>query len=174
MVYFTSDLHIGHKAIFKYRTKFSTSKQHHRYMIDKIIELGKRDVLYSLGDFLFDDKGDHSFQQVFDEIQERAKCRIKIVMGNHDSLKLYEKCSIHVKPSENRFEMQLPLFCYKNNWVSHCPIHPQEFRKRKLNIHGHLHLENINDERYFNVNIDQNNYEFVEFSEISKRIKNED
>ena len=55
------------------------------------------------------------------------KCRIKLVMGNHDDHRLYK---------ESIFEMQLPFFSYKSYWISHCPIHPQELRNRKGNIHG--------------------------------------
>lgn len=162
MVYFTSDLHLGHKAIYKYRTKFNTPKEHDDYVIDKILSLGKRDILFILGDFLFD--GDHYNEYI--ERLAKKKCRIKLVMGNHDSRKLYE---------EDIFEIQLPLFSYKNMWVSHCPIHPQEMRNRTKNIHGHLHLEHVRvsykqfsgkDKRYFNVNLDVNGYEFVSVEEI--------
>jgi hypothetical protein len=34
-------------------------------------------------------------------------------------------------------ELCLPLFSYKNMWVSHAPIHPDEIRGRDLMIHGH-------------------------------------
>jgi len=44
-------------------------------------------------------------------------------MGNHDSLKLY-------KINNPKIEMQLPLFTYKDFWLSHCPIHPQKMRTR--------------------------------------------
>ena len=175
MVYFTSDLHLGHKAIPKYREPFKDMKSHDDYIIDKILELGKRDILLILGDFLFD--GEH-----YDEYIERLskkKCRIKLVMGNHDSMKLYK---------EDIFEIQLPLFSYKNTWLSHAPIHPQELRGRYGNVHGHLHLEKVRiekkfqnyddnwrpfisevtteDPRYFNVNLDVNDYKFVNFEEI--------
>ena len=167
MVYFTSDLHLGHRAIPKYREPFKDMKSHDDYIIDKILELGKRDILFILGDFLFD--GEH-----YDEYIQRLskkKCRIKLVMGNHDSMKLYK---------EDIFEIQLPLFSYKNTWLSHAPIHPQELRGRYGNIHGHLHLEKVQehyidsfmcniyrpDPRYFNVNLDVNDYKFVNFEDI--------
>ena len=68
-------------------------------------------------------------------------------------------------------EIQLPLFSYKGIWLSHCPIHPLELRGREGNAHGHLHLEKLNDKRYFNVNIDVNNYEFVTFDKIKESLK---
>jgi len=175
LVYFTSDLHIGHNSIFKYRNRFKTSEEHHEYMISKIEELGKRDVLIVLGDFLFDSK---KYEEHIKRINN-CKCRIKVVMGNHDSLKLYK---------EPKLEVQLPLYSYKNIWVSHCPIHQDELRDKKGNIHGHLHLSKITipekvwtdvsehfidlpDERYFNVNIDVNDYEFVKLNTIKEHFK---
>lgn len=159
MILFTSDLHLGHKAIPKYRTPFSTMKEHDDYIIDKIVNLGKRDILYVLGDFLFD--GPHYNEYI--ERLSKKRCRIKVVMGNHDSLKLY---------TEPIFEVQHPLYTYKDFWLSHCPIHPCEMRNRKGNIHGHLHLERVKnvageqDDRYFNANLDVNDYQFVDFDVI--------
>lgn len=140
-------------------------------MINKILELTQRDLLIIIGDFLFDcDK--------FDEYTERlleARCRIKLIMGNHDSKKLY---------NIPKFEIQLPLYSYKNMWISHAPIHPQELRNRLGNIHGHLHLEHVQryipqghtfkiekDNRYFNVNIDTNDYKFVPVETIKLRLE---
>ena len=148
MNYFTSDLHLGHSNIIQYRDVFHNQEEHDEYILTKISELTKRDLLFVLGDFIFDSD---NYQYYIDEIS-KMPVRIKLIMGNHDSKRLYK---------EERFEMQLPLFSYKNMWVSHCPIHPQELRGRKLNIHGHLHKERIPDNNYFNVNIDVNDYQFV-------------
>jgi len=164
MVYITSDLHLGHNAIYKYRDRFKTRVEHDRYILDKIKSLSKRDILLVLGDFLFDCV---DYEKYIQELSE-AKCRIKLVMGNHDSLKLYK---------EDCVDVQLPLYSYKNMWVSHCPIHTQELRGRLGNIHGHLHLEHVKighnqfsgkDKRYFNVNIDVNDYEFVRLETIQE------
>lgn len=164
MVYFTSDLHLGHKAIHKYRNdKFSSQEEHDEYILDKILSLGKRDILVVLGDFIFDsDKYDYYIKRL-----SAASCRIKVVMGNHDSLKLY---------TESIFEMQLPLFSYKNMWISHAPIHRDELRGRVGNVHGHLHKDYVTywdemdgivrDSLYLNVNLDVNNYEFLSLDTI--------
>lgn len=167
MVYFTSDLHLGHKAIPKYRTRFKDMKEHDDYIIDKILSLGKRDLLFILGDFLFDGP---NYEEYIERLSNK-KCRIKLVMGNHDSLKLYK---------EDIFEIQLPLFSYKNMWISHCPIHPQELRNRSCNIHGHIHLGKVkataNDhsthKKYFNVNLDVNDYDFVNIEFIKRKYQN--
>ena len=162
--FFTSDLHIGHKTIYQYRDIFNSQKEHDDYMINKILALGKRDILYVLGDFIFDCDD-------CDEIIERLKhkkCRIIVIMGNHDSLRLH---------NEDIFEIYRPLVSHKGCWLSHMPIHPNEFRYRKLSVHGHLHdrkVMDIHDDeqediRYFNVNIDCNLYEFVPVERINFR-----
>jgi calcineurin-like phosphoesterase family protein len=127
-------------------------------MIDKILKLKKRDILFILGDFLFDSDE----YKTYIEKLSKKKCRIKLLLGNHDSLRLY---------NESIFELQLPMLNYKKIWLSHCPIHPQEMRNKKGNIHGHLHKEILNDKKYFNVNIDVNNYEFVDFEKIKKEFE---
>ena len=163
MVYFTSDLHLGHKAIPKYRNRFNDLQEHDRFMLDKIKALGKRDILYVIGDFLFD--GEH-YNEYLEELKTYS-CRIKLVPGNHDSRELYKEYN-----TNSNIEIQLPLFSYKNMWISHCPIHPNEMRNRKGCIHGHLHEETLNDKSYFNVNIDVNNYEFVTLEELKDYFEN--
>lgn len=157
MVYFTSDLHLGHKAIYKYRDKFVDSRTHDMYMLEKIKKLGKRDILIVLGDFLFD--GDH-YEEYIQELKT-FNCRIKVILGNHDSKELFREYG-----TDSNIEPQLPFYSYKNMWLSHCPIHPNEMRKRVGCVHGHLHLEKIDSKNYFNVNIDVNDYEFVTLETI--------
>lgn len=170
---FTSDLHLGHKNILKYRPGFTSTKEHDNFMIDKILSLPKRTLLTIVGDFIFDS------DDFYDQIHriEKARCQIQVVMGNHDSKKLYQL--------PNNISIELPIFSLKNMWVSHCPIHPGEMRGRIGNIHGHLHNEVVTtekfisryggiidepvivpDNRYFNVNIDVNQYEFVTLEQI--------
>ena len=119
-------------------------------------KLNKRTILFILGDFLFD--GPH-FEAYLQRIA-KFPCTIKLVMGNHDSMQLYTQT---IAPN---ISIQLPLFSYKNTWISHCPIHPQELRNRDGNIHGHLHNSTVPDLRYFNVNLDVNEYDFVPLNKI--------
>ena len=59
---------------------------------------------------------------------------------------------------------------YKEFWLSHCPIHPQELRG-KYNIHGHVHHNNIPDKNYFNVCIEALNGLPIKLDEIRAIIK---
>lgn len=172
MVYFSSDWHLGHKAILKYRSQFKTIEEHDNAIFDNLAKLTKRDDLIILGDFLFDcDEYDDYIERL-----SKFPCRIKLVLGNHCSRKLYTETRLP------NLELQLPFYSYKNMWVSHCPIHPQEMRNRHGNIHGHLHgdivmvteevdygqWDFIPDERYFNVNLDNNDFKFVSLEKIKE------
>lgn len=159
-VYFTSDLHLGHKSICKYRTKFTSSADHDEYIFSLFDSLNKRSILYILGDFLF--SGQH-----FDSYIERLKSypfQFRIVIGNHDSKQLYSVQAPNIS-------VELPLFQYKSMWLSHCPIHPSEMRDRIGNVHGHLHLQTLDDPLYYNVNLDVNNYQLVPLETIKSHFK---
>lgn len=157
MILFTSDWHLGHKVIVPKYRDFTSQEEHDSLLLDKMSKLNKKDIIIILGDFIFDCEQYECYMKQINKMS----CRIKLVMGNHDSLRLYK---------EPKLEIQLPLYSYKNNWLSHCPIHPQEIRNRDKNIHGHLHGGIIQDPRYFNVCLDNNNFEFVDFEYI-KEIK---
>ena len=155
-VLFTSDLYLGHRAICKYRSKFTSPDEHDQFILNQILSLPKRNILYVLGDFLFD--GPHL--EPYLATLSKAKCQIKLVPGNHDSKLLYTQT---IAPN---ISVELPLFSYKSFWISHCPIHPDEIRNRSGNIHGHLHLHSLPDTRYINVNLDVNDYQFVPLETI--------
>ncbi len=162
MNYYSSDFHLGHKSICKYRPQFSTPEEHDECILQMMEKLTKRDILYVLGDFLFEGP---KYKEYLERIK-KMPVRIKLIMGNHDSIDLYTDCI------GSNIEIQLPLFSYKNMWISHAPIHHQEIRGRTLNIHGHLHgvvvrdIKGDPDPRYFNVNLDNNNFEFVHLDTI--------
>lgn len=158
MVYFTSDTHLGHNNILKYRPQFSSIEEHDTAIFDSISKLTKRDDLFILGDFIFDSPNYQHYISTF----SKFPCNIRLVMGNHDSRLLY---------NEPRFDIQLPLFSYKNFWISHCPIHPRELRSRIANIHGHLHGVTIDSPHYFNVNLDNNNFQLVSLDTIKSHYK---
>lgn len=160
----TSDLHLGHNVITKYRPYFSSQEEHDNHFLDIFSKLKKRDIVWVLGDFIFDSKNYEHYIKQFNKMS----CEIRLVMGNHDSLKLYK---------EDRFDIQLPLFTYKGFWMSHAPIHPQEIRERQGNIHGHCHNSRVYgdypsyEDVYYNVCPEQHHYNFVDFEQIIEEFK---
>lgn len=133
-------------------------EDHDEYMFSLLETRDKRNLVFILGDFLFD--GDH--YNTYIERLSKLSCRLRLIMGNHDSLKLLQ---------ESIFEHRSPLTNYKNMWLSHCPIHPQEMRNRIGNVHGHLHGDSIPDSGYFNVNIENNDYQLVPLDTIKDYFK---
>lgn len=160
--YFTSDWHLGHRVITKYRSQFKTIEEHDNAIFAEAEKLTKRDIIFVIGDFLFDCD---DFEYYLERIS-KLSCRIKLIMGNHDSLKLYSQTIA------KNIEIQLPLFTYKSFWISHCPIHPDELRNRIGNIHGHLHNATLDDNRYFDVGLDKNNFKFINWEDIREIFHN--
>ena len=159
-VYISSDFHLGHKNIAKYRSVFKSAADHDAYIFNLLSKLTKHDKLIVLGDFLF--HGDH----MDDYLNKLSKvpAHIELVLGNHDCLTLPYRLPANMS-------MRLPLSMYKSFWLSHCPIHPHELRDRLGCIHGHLHNETLNDPHYFNANLDVNDYQLVDFAVIKSYFK---
>ena len=157
-VFFTSDWHLGHRNILKYRPEFKTIKEHNQTFIDNFNRVvRKRDTVYFLGDIVFE-------QEDLAVIAELQHCRKVLYLGNHDTLHTSEYLTV--------FDEVFALRSFKNFWLSHCPIHPQELRGRIGNIHGHLHRSILEDTKYFDVSPEKHNYELVNFEDIKEYFKN--
>lgn len=127
-VYFISDLHLGHEKICHFRPGFgSSSEEHDAILVERINETVRaKDKLYILGDAIFTDKGVPAFMDI--------NCKhTELIVGNHDHHKYFKQ-----------FEKVHGFRRYKEFWLSHCPVHPQELRG-KINIHGHVHHKVIKE-----------------------------
>ena len=159
----TSDLHLGHKAICKYRPQFSTMEEHNETLFENLAtNINKRDTLFLLGDVAFDLSWHHKISEI--------KCRHKVlILGNHDTDR---KPRVHEFAS--LYDRVHGLLSHRNDWWSHCPIHPQELRGRLGNIHGHLHgnhvwsenTQDCIDQRYINACVEHTNYKPISFEEL--------
>lgn len=133
-VYFISDLHFGHEKICQFRKGFGdTSYEHDEILLDKInTRVRSKDKLFILGDVAFTPTGMIKIP--------RINCKNKeLIIGNHDRKDCYQ------------FFNQIHGFRrYKEFWLSHCPIHPNELRG-KINIHGHVHAKTIASFKYISV-----------------------
>ena len=136
-VYFISDLHIGHKAIPKYRTWINSVDEHDEWIVNQWNSVGfnKKDVIIILGDIIFDIKKMHLLHEL--------KGRKWALFGNHD-------IAFNSYNPFHYFEKVLSFTKRYGFWLSHCPIHALELRGKK-NIHGHVHNKTIDDCNYINV-----------------------
>lgn len=138
---FASDLHLGHiKASIN--RGYASVEEHDRAVIDKLkSQCNKRTLLWVLGDVAMRPQS----LQLLAEVPGQKR----LVRGNHDQYDLAEYLKY--------FSDVHGILKYKNMWLSHCPIHPQEMYRCKLNVHGHIHKNSNSPEiplPYFNVNWD--------------------
>lgn len=140
-----SDLHLGHEGVIRFRKNFTTAEEHHNIIFDNVASsLTKRDTLLVLGDIAFNTEWLKKFISI--------NCQKKIIIpGNHDMpIKTWAALGFFDNPSNQMFAFH----SMKGAWFSHCPIHPDEIRNRRGNVHGHTHYHNINDSRYFNASME--------------------
>jgi len=160
-VFFTSDLHLGHKLAANIRG-FSGIDEHDEVILTNLEEnLKKKDKLFILGDVCF------STPQL-KELMRRIPCTIvDMVIGNHDML----PCRRYLEAGINNI---IGMTKYKKKfWLTHAPIHPQELMGC-VNIHGHIHDKGITkplgSRDYYNVNVEFNNFQPVPFDYIREVI----
>lgn len=158
-VWFTSDLHIGHRnCATKYRG-FSTVEEHDQTLKENWIKhVGKRDKVFILGDI-----GEFKKPQGLEFYKDLPGYK-HLIMGNHDNLPT--KYYLEV------FDKVDGIVKYNNWWLTHAPIHPFELRGRQ-NVHGHIHGNHIPDKMYFNVNVDVRDMRPVNIDEIVTTFNNE-
>lgn len=150
-----SDLHLGHEKVCRFRPQFSSAEEHHEVVFDNFATgISKYDTLYLLGDVAFD--------KFWLEKIKNLRCRHKVlIVGNHD---LDRKLTM--RDMVDSFDKVFSLLKKGDFWFSHCPIHSEELRKCKGNIHGHTHFHKISDPRYVNVCLEQTNYKPITFEKV--------
>ncbi len=161
--FFTSDLHLGHYGATKFRPEFKEGDTfyHDSFIVDSInSKVAKRDKLFILGDLAFSLKGMKAAEGILCQ-------NVELILGNHDKYPVQKYLSMGFKVHGFRG--------YREFWLSHCPIHPNEMYRKVGNIHGHIHSSSnsnpIQDSRYINVNVDMNQYRPVRFETIQEKCK---
>lgn len=126
------------------------------------------DRVYILGDVAF------SATNMRNSVS-RLKGRKVLVKGNHDP-------DNHRGMYQELFDDIRGYVVKKGFIMSHIPIHPQSLSRWKLNIHGHLHSNEIvdypeefdidqtvyPDERYFNASVEQTDFRPILLDDILK------
>ena len=155
--FFIGDLHISHKNIIGFcRPEFDSIDEMNETMIERWnAVVCPKDNVWHLGDVCF---GRHNMHMM-----SRFNGNIRLVMGNHDHYPVEEYLLY--------FKKLVGVTQYKQCVLTHIPIHPQQFYRFALNIHGHLHEMKIDDPRYFNVSCEQLNYTPIAWEEIKEQRK---
>ena len=158
-IYFSADAHLGHKNIHKMRQGLSSSEENtERFLIEAHKKLNKRTIVFFLGDVAFDD-----FHLSLLKIYPSRKI---LIGGNHDDM------TSHLLKS-GIFEGIHGMLKHKEFWLTHAPIHPQELRGKK-NLHGHVHSDILDDQRYFNACPEATGQYLISLQEVRKIMNERD
>jgi calcineurin-like phosphoesterase family protein len=167
-IYVISDTHFGHENSLKWTDSegnklrpFNTIDELNNTMITNWNNtVNEQDHVYHLGDVVI--------KKEYLELVKQLKGHKRLAAGNHDCYpnKLYyeagfkEIYGVRVFPG---------LKCI----LSHIPIHPECLKEDWINCHGHTHSNNLNDNRYINVSVEQINYTPVLLEDILQQRRNE-
>lgn len=157
-VWFLGDLHAGHKNVHKFRKQFESEEHHFETMKENYHKkVTKRDKVYFMGDTAF------TLDRLKDVSTWTADRKV-LICGNHDT------DHVPMKVLCEYFDEVYSLVRYKNFWLSHCPVHPEELRG-KLNIHGHVHNQTLKDWRYFNTSLENTDFYPIDLNGVKDRIQ---
>ena len=171
-VYFISDTHFGHKNIHeKFRQCFSSVEEHDNVITDNILsECGKRDTLWILGDVVIHRDSIGFLKKICDSVEY-----VRVILGNHDGEYGRKNNPTAAELLEAGVTSCHGAFAYKDAWLTHIPIHPREFYRKPINIHGHIHDDAVTtasstaiDRRYFNASCEAVGYRPIEFTKIKE------
>lgn len=176
MIYFTSDLHLGHNKDFVYEVRgFNDIIQ----MEETIIKnwnniITPEDTVYILGDLMLGDT-DHGI-----EIVNQLNGKKVIIVGNHDTdtrLALYEEKLQNIEFIAHAHRMKYGKAIF---YLSHYPTLTSNFddqiawAKHLINLFGHTHQTNkfFNDNPYmYHVGMDTHNCTPISIDKIIEDIK---
>lgn len=160
-IFFIGDTHLGHRNIINFseeRQHFNDIEEHDWTLItlwNSVVN--KKDVVYHLGDVVFG-KGNMWKLGHLNGIK-------KLILGNHDQYDIKEYLKYFTK-------VRGCMFMGRNDAVlTHIPVHPQQFYRWKINIHGHLHSKTIDDYRYANVSCEQINLTPISYDDLKIKIE---
>ena len=158
-VYVIADHHFYHNNIIKYnRPQYNSIEEMHQDIITKHNKtVSKDDIVIFLGDYSFQ-------KSKIKELNDQLNGIKILILGNHDNpniRKEYETLGFEAVYSN-------PVK-YENYILSHHPLnneHTYDITALRLiinafnktdytNIHGHIHNETIDDDRFFNVSLEK-------------------
>lgn len=176
--WFVSDTHFGHSNILNFKNydgspvrTFKDVDEMDEHMVSQWNSVvGEFDRVYHLGDVAINKK--HL------GILERLNGKKVLIKGNHDIFPLKEYLPYFEDIRAYKVFPKHGIVC------SHIPVHTDCMYRWKLNVHGHLHCNNVqgyveefdinqdpwDDPQYLNVSVEQINYTPIELGEILKKI----
>lgn len=164
-----SDPHFNHANILNFKREDGVTPLRPFASVEEMDEalianwnsvVAQDDRVYLLGDVAFK-------PAVFRAVIPRLKGRICLVPGNHEPDKMRKYFDL--------FDDVRGYVVKKGFIMSHIPIHPGSLSRWSLNIHGHLHANEVmtqdgeaKDKRYFCACVEQINYTPILLDDILK------
>lgn len=169
MIYFTSDLHLGHHNIIKMQQRpFASTQEMNEALIATINQIVlPQDTLYILGDI------SHRLNTAeVEALVKRIRCHKVLIWGNHDKHTLDPRLFHHMDNYEElhvRYNGRKYLFV-----LSHYPFeHWNKEEGGSIHLHGHCHgnhdynLKQLEAHRLrYDVGVDANDYKPVSLADI--------
>lgn len=189
-VYFTSDLHFGHRNVINFCNRpFSDVKEMDRILVENYNSVVQnQDIVFILGDlFWFSDS--RAIQKTLNKL---AGKEIYILPGNHDDFQHYYRVvdpRIHLLSDVAVVWIGYPNKSLEEIWLSHYPMLTWPHRtKGKLQLFGHIHtgpnrinLKNsidvpgkdleLRSGQQYDVGVDNNCYKPVSLAQINLLLK---
>ena len=125
-----ADLHFGHRKVQEIRG-ISDDELVQRW--NSVVT--KRDVVYVLGDVF-----------KLHRVPELKGIK-KFALGNHDQYPIARYLE-HFTQVRGMFQLDGCI-------LTHIPVHPGQFYRYRLNVHGHTHAHTLSDPRYICVSVEQ-------------------
>lgn len=166
-IYFTSDLHLGHKNILKLSNRpFGEIEHHDDTIIDNYNKIvSNDDVCYILGDISWNQSYD-SYKKIFNRLNGKKY----IIIGNHDNKQNLIRCQkegliISVK------ESQIIQINNDRVFLSHYPYREWGgYYKNAYHLYGHTHGKIDDYKQSTEISCDVWEYEPVSWEEVKKYI----
>lgn len=133
--FLVADPHFCHEKAVRFRedSQFDNWRDMNEYMIERWNQtVTNADRVIVLGDFALCGGQDEKIEAL-DDVVHRLNGRLELVMGNHDR-------DFRIAQYFDRIDGARE---FKGCILTHIPVHPSQFARFKVNIHGHLHTDQI-------------------------------
>ena len=167
-IFVISDTHFGHKGIITFEKddgskvrEFKSVEEMDETMVENWNKVVRPvDRVYHLGDIVMNRR--------CLPILDRLNGKKVLIKRNHDIFKLRDYTPYF---DDIRAYKVFPKHMII---LSHIPIYAGGLDRFRLNIHGHLHSNKIDDDRYMNVSVENINYTPVDMAEILEKYKGDE
>lgn len=156
-IFLIADTHFHHRKIIEFEAvnrPFLTIEEHDEELVRRWNEtVCQQDKVYVLGDFAFGHKNKAA-------IAFRLNGRKTLIGGNHDLFDTSEYLK-HFKNVRGCRVIDKVV-------LTHIPVHPGQFARFRLNVHGHLHSSALDDPRYVCVSAEMTGLRPVAWDDVVK------